>query len=379
MSNSRRLFTGRARLARPSLCLLVVAAVWALGAPLASAAGPAVPKPTATNPASSEALPAAATAPLVSGEAEPSGVITSVLKPPPFGPETKVPAIPRDATQHPEYEIVIYGQAECKGAPIGQGRADTFEGSGIAVIVPGDALTLVSAKQVDPANPSAPSDCSASLGYWEGNVPRAGGGSGGPAAGGDTPSQSVGPGVTTGKPAPPHIHTNPSGTANDNTPSVVGSAPGAGSVSIFASADCSGTPVAKGSAAQLAAGFSVSVADNTTNTFSAFSTGGQRSNCSSPVPYVEDSTAPRTRVTMGPGVKTRKRKVAFRFADVTEDPPGTRFFCKVDKAKWKPCSSPLRLKRLRLSRYVVRFRAVDLAGNAEKIGAKRIFTVIPGS
>jgi hypothetical protein len=171
----------------------------------------------------------------------------------------------------------------------------------------------------------------------------------------------------------------PKAVANDNAPAVAGSAPGAGSVVLYADGTCSGTPVVKGSAAQLAAGFSVHVADNTTTIFSAVAVGGQRSNCSGPVTYVEDSTAPVTRVTMGPGIKTRKRKVVFRFADVMEDPPGTSFFCRVDKAKWKPCASPFRLNHLRLSRYVVRIRAVDLAGNAEKTGAKRIFKVVPAS
>ena len=78
-------------------------------------------------------------------------------------------------------------------------------------------------------------------------------------------------------------------------------------------------------------------------------------------------------------MKTRKRKVVFRFADVTKDPPGTSFFCKVDKAKWRLCASPFRLNHLHFSRYVLRVRAVDLAGNAEKVGAKRTFSVIPAS
>jgi hypothetical protein len=173
---------------------------------------------------------------------------------------------------------------------------------------------------------------------------------------------------------------SPRATANDNAPEIAGSAPGAASVVVFPDADCSGSPLVKASsAAQLATGLTVQVADNTTTTFSAVSLGGQRSNCSAPVTYVEDSTAPRTRVTMGPGVKTRKPKVVFRFTDVMSDPPGTTFFCKVDRAKWKSCRSPFRLGHLKPTKYVVRFRAVDLAGNAEKTGPKRIFTVVPGS
>ncbi len=168
---------------------------------------------------------------------------------------------------------------------------------------------------------------------------------------------------------------SPSGRANDNTPLVAGSATGAAAVLVFANSSCSGSPVAKGSADQFSTGLQVQVADNTTTTFSAASVAGQRSACSSPVTYVEDSTAPLTRITMAPGVKTRKRKTVFRFADITDDPPGTTFLCRVDRAKWKPCSSPFRLRHLHLHRYVVRVRATDLAGNVEKRAVKRSFKV----
>jgi hypothetical protein len=103
---------------------------------------------------------------------------------------------------------------------------------------------------------------------------------------------------------------------------------------------------------------------------------GQRSACSEPVTYTEDSTAPRTRITMGPGVKTRKRKAVFRFKDITEDPPGTTFVCKVDKKKWKPCASPLHLKHLKYGHHLVKIRATDLAGNRERKPVTRRFIVI---
>jgi hypothetical protein len=359
---------------------------------VAGAAAPISPKVLGASPTSSEVVPAGTVTPLVFGEAEPEdGIIIQGTKPSLFDTAGLTSAV-KNPTQHPEYEIFIYAQAECGGASIGHGRADAFEESGIAVTVPENARTTLSAAQVDPTNPTKFSACSGSILYWEGNVPSEGGsgegndgGSGGgggsapPGGSGSTPTESVGPGVTTGKPEPPRLRMSPGAVANDNSPAVAGSAPGAGSVTVYANGTCSGTPAAKGSAAQLAAGLTVQVADNTTTTFSAVSVGGQRSNCSSPVSYDEDSTAPVTRVTMGPGVKTRKHKVVFRFADITEDPPGTSFFCKVDKAKWKPCASPFRLNHLHLSRYVVRIRAVDLAGNIEKAGAKRIFKVVPAS
>jgi hypothetical protein len=79
---------------------------------------------------------------------------------------------------------------------------------------------------------------------------------------------------------------------------------------------------------------------------------------------------------MAPGVKTRRRKAVFRFADTTEDPPGTNFLCKVDHHKWKPCSSPFKLRHLGFKRHLVRVKGIDAAGNAEAKGAKRRFKVI---
>ena len=103
---------------------------------------------------------------------------------------------------------------------------------------------------------------------------------------------------------------------------------------------------------------------------------GQRSACSDTATYTEDSTAPRTRITMGPGVKTRKRKAVFRFKDITEDPPGTTFACKVDKKGWKPCASPFHIKHLKYGKHQVRIRATDLAGNHERKPVKRRFIVV---
>ncbi len=79
---------------------------------------------------------------------------------------------------------------------------------------------------------------------------------------------------------------------------------------------------------------------------------------------------------MGPGVKTRHRKAVFRFTDITDDPPGTHFYCKVNHRKWRTCNSPFRLRHLHTHRYVLRVKATDTAGNAETKGVKRRFKVI---
>jgi hypothetical protein len=262
-------------------------------------------------------------------------------------------------------------------------------------------MTTFSAIQVSTTHEA--SECSNPLTYWEGNFPAPPGGggagngetggqgssegssgssssSGGSAAGNSPSGGSVGGANPAGpKPAAPNLHMVPGERANDLTPSVAGSAPGASAVSLYASANCSGPAVVKGTPAQLSSGLEVSVAKNAATTFSAVAIGAQHSGCSDPVTYTEDSTAPRTRITMGPGVKTRKRKAVFRFTDITEDPPGTIFKCKVDKAKWKPCASPFDIKHLKLGHHLISIRATDTAGNLERKPVKRRFTVVPST
>ena len=41
------------------------------------------------------------------------------------------------------------------------------------------------------------------------------------------------------------------------------------------------------------------------------------------------------------------------------------FECKVDSKKFKPCSSPLKLKNLRFGKHQIQVRAIDAAGNAD--------------
>lgn len=204
-----------------------------------------------------------------------------------------------------------------------------------------------------------------------------------------TPAEQPGGGTTTeppvsdppGRPQPPQLRTIPGGIANDPTPVITGSAPGAKSVRIYGTPDCKGAVLAKGSVAQLQSGFPVQIVPNTTVAFygKAIDGGGNESACSSvPAVYSDDSIAPKTRITVGPGAKTLKRKVVFRFADVTGG-PDTSFLCKVDRKPWKPCHAPLKLKKLGHKRHVLRVKAYDAAGNHEKKGVKRSFQVISGS
>jgi hypothetical protein len=368
-----------------------------------AAAAPAAPRLVTTNPPSSEAVTAMSTSPAILGEAEPEDGI--ILKGAHFfivaelGPVTNTVEKP---TSHPNYEIQIFLSPECGGPVVATGTAASLEGAGIPVFVLANSSTILSAVQVDLEHTSEPSACSDSLTYWEGSVPakpvEGGGGTGGESgtgetSGGTSTGSSSPPGSSSGKssskggvggatpagpkPVAPTLHMLPGERANDLTPSVAGGAPGASSITVYASGACSGAPIAKGTSAELAAGFPVPVAKNSATTFSAVSIGAQHSACSTPVTYTQDSTAPRTRITMGPGVRTRKRKAVFRFTDITEDPPGTTFKCKVDKAKWKRCASPFHLKHLRLGHHALSIRATDTAGNVERKPVKRRFIVVP--
>jgi hypothetical protein len=380
----------RAIAARLLVCLLPVGALLGGGVASAAADPPKAPRLLETDPTSSPAATASSTTPKVFGEAEPKEeIITDGL---PSGGWWSTTAVV-NPTKHPTFEIQIFSGANCPGAPIATGLASELEETGITVPVPANALTTLSALQVN-TEEGGSSTCSPPLNYYEGVVPTGsgettgpgGGSSGGetpanpPAGTGSTPPIGIGNGTPVkARPDAPKIHTEPGGRANNPTPVVSGNASGAGAVSLFANGDCSGAPVAKGTPAQLSQGFAVPVAPNATTEFSALAVGSQHSTCSSPVAYTEDSLAPRTRITMGPGVKTRKRKVTFRFQDVTEDPPGTSFRCKVDKQKWKTCASPFQVKHLKPGHHVLAIKATDLVGNVELKPVKRKFVVVTKS
>jgi hypothetical protein len=290
-------------------------------------------------------------------------------------------------TTDPETTVDVYAGVDCSGIPVASGSAADFESSGIAVSVADNSTTTFHVKATLAEIASA---CSASsLAYQEvtpppppggGTPPGSGGAGGSGGSAGSSGGGSVAPAVPAGPPpTAPELRTVPGGSANDNTPLVTGRAPGASAVQIFANDRCAGNPVAKGSAAEFAAGLEVQVVDNATiELYGVALNGGGRSACSAAVVYVEDSTAPHTRITLGPGAKTRKRSAVFRFADVSGDPLGATFACKVDRGKWRPCHAPLHLRRLGVRSHVVRVKAIDAAGNRERGEAKRRFRVVPG-
>jgi hypothetical protein len=269
----------------------------------------------------------------------------------------------------PEATISIYAGSGCGGSPVASGSGAAFATPGIQVAVPDNTETNFYAKATMAGFSSA---CAATPIVYREVTPApteasgGGGGSGGVTAPSATP------------PPAPHLRTVPGGTGNDDTPVLTGTAAGASAVKIFAGATCGGGILVKVPVSSFLGGVEIPVVDNATAVFSAISVSisGRDSDCSDPVTYLEDSTAPHTRITMGPAAKTAKRKATFRFTDTTGDAAGTVFLCRVDSGKWKRCSSPLNLRHLHPKRYVVRVKAIDPAGNAEPTGAKRQFKVI---
>ncbi len=358
---------GRAVAARPSLrsLSLAVLAFFLVAAPAAKAEPPAL---IGTTPPS----PHTDLFPLIHGDS--SGVIISAL------PPVRTGAVAMAAGD--EGTISLFKNKSCIGAAAASGTAFQFNSSGIQIGVDPETTTYISAERVDADGPSG---CSVKpLEYQHvkelpppKEEPPVGPPADPPA---DPAAPSVGPAQdTSAPPVAPRLRTVPGGFANDNTPLVTGSAPGAAAVRVFTNPECAGNPVAKGSVGEFENGLEVRVVDNAVIALYGVSVGpgGGASRCSSPVFYIEDSLTPRTRITMGPASKTRKRKAVFRFKDTTGDAAGTTYFCKFDRAKWKRCRSPLNLRSLKLRRHVLRVKAVDPAGNVETKPAKRRFKVVP--
>ena len=163
--------------------------------------------------------------------------------------------------------VRLYASSTCAGSVIGTGSALEFNGEGIPVAtpLPSNAATDLTSRATDDAGNQ--SGCSAPFTYVEDSSP---------------------------PPAPTSISTDPPSPADDNNPEIkgTGAEPGA-TVRVFATGNCSLAPVATGSAEAFnGGGITVSVGDDTSNTFTArvIDDAGNQSVCSAPVTYVEDST-----------------------------------------------------------------------------------------
>jgi len=89
-------------------------------------------------------------------------------------------------------------------------------------------------------------------------------------------------------------------------------------------------------------------------------------------PSQKVKTAPQTRIAKGPGKALAKGMAKFRFRS---SEPGSRFACKLDKRKPKPCRSPKSYAGLKPGRHVFKVWATDAGGNKDLTPAKRRFKV----
>lgn len=84
-----------------------------------------------------------------------------------------------------------------------------------------------------------------------------------------------------------------------------------------------------------------------------------------------DVTAPATSLRRA-RINRAKRKATFRFAS---GEPGSRFSCKLDKRRFRPCTSPKTYKKLKPGRHVFRVKARDRAGNLDSTPAVKRFKI----
>jgi hypothetical protein len=89
-------------------------------------------------------------------------------------------------------------------------------------------------------------------------------------------------------------------------------------------------------------------------------------------PPPADTTPPDTLIKKDPGTETFATKATFKFSAE----PGSTFTCKLDKKKPKPCTSPYKLKNLKVGKHKVTITATDAAGNKEVKPAKHKWTVL---
>ena len=179
---------------------------------------------------------------------------------------------------------------------------------------------------------------------------------------------------TSAYPTPQITGSDPSSPANSTNPKIKGTVRSDATVDLFTTADCSGTPIATGTAAAFASpGFSVSVADDSSTTYKALATySGGQSTCSAGFTYVEDSTDPDTTIDSGPSGLTNNASPSFGFSS---NEGGSSFECKLDSGSFQACSSPKAYSGLSDGAHSFEVRATDQAGNTDPSPATRGFTL----
>ena len=181
---------------------------------------------------------------------------------------------------------------------------------------------------------------------------------------------------------------DPGSGSDENNPRIEGTAPGGSIVSLFTSADCSGAPLATGTATEfVGAGIPIAVADDSITAVYAQASDGDvdgPSGCSAAFTYVERTTGEEPEDPNPPDVTPPDTGIA-KFLRVTTDKTptyefsstqqGSTFQCKVDKGDYASCGSPHTLKKLKKGRHTFSVRATDAAGNTDATPAEDRFTV----
>jgi FG-GAP-like repeat len=191
--------------------------------------------------------------------------------------------------------VKLYASSDCSGLPEAAGTPGDFASPGLTVSVANDSSTTFKATATDSAgNESA---CSSGFTYTEDSTP----------------------------PAIPSIDSSsPASPADNNNPKLIGTAVSGSTVKLYTSSDCSGSPVATGTAATFASpGITVGVPDDSSTTFKATATDpvGNESACSSGFTYVEDSTAPDAPTNLGTDPGSPGRDASPRITGTAE--PGS--------------------------------------------------------
>lgn len=89
-------------------------------------------------------------------------------------------------------------------------------------------------------------------------------------------------------------------------------------------------------------------------------------------PVCGAGTPPNTKILKGPKAKTHATTVRFKFSSSES---GSKFECKLDRKKFKPCKSPKTYKKLKPGSHVFKVRAVK-GGKTDPTPAKRKFKIL---
>ncbi|HEU4905811.1 MAG TPA: Ig-like domain-containing protein, partial [Solirubrobacterales bacterium] len=176
--------------------------------------------------------------------------------------------------------------------------------------------------------------------------------------------------------------TVPISPANHNTPKVIGTAQAGTEVRIYDTVDCTGAPLATGTAAELeSGGIEIPVADNSATQLRATVTAppDNTSLCSEPIAYVEDSSAPTTQIDLKPAELTNATAAGFEFSG--DDGAGSgvaSFECRRDSTEpgdWTSCTTGIEYTGLSEGSHKFEVRAIDQAGNIDASPASHEWTV----